>query len=149
MEQSFPRTWISMVTLMPVGPRIQTTHAPPLALYLLATVEPFPDLVSYRAWSHFPLQNWSTSDLAMLGNTSLGSSPSLRRLDIRRRLPQSYSVTIKQPSSYVVIRNSRPRPSTSNRSTISFETTWSERERQWSDMFPPRTWWQIYSQNPL
>jgi len=118
-------------------------------LYLLATAEPFPGLVSYRAWSHFPLRNWSTSDLAMLDNTLLGSGPSLRRLDIRRRFPRSYSVTIKRPSFYVMICNSGPGPSTSSGSTISFETTWSERERQWSDMFPPRTWWQTYSQSPL
>jgi len=83
-EWSFPRTWIYMVTLMLAGPRIQTTHFPPLALYSLATAEPFPGLVSYRAWLHFPLRNRSTLDLAMLGNTSLGSGPSSRRLDIRR-----------------------------------------------------------------
>ena len=65
MEQSFPWTWISMATPILAGLRIQTTPAPPPVLYLLATVGPFPGLVNYKAWSHFPLQSQSTLDLAI------------------------------------------------------------------------------------
>ena len=77
------------------GSRIPTTINLLPVFSLLAIMKLSLGPANSKAWLHFPLPNWDTLDLEILGNILYGFAHSLMKLNILRRVQSNYSVKTK------------------------------------------------------